>query len=94
MGLFFYSGGQLSPRLLYDQFSIFLGQMLKLLISSNGFFENRQLVLRDVATNVLTVLPSLMVVIRTIGTFPQKAKFAPFHVVDLGDLLEDGVGSG
>jgi len=48
-----------------------------------------RLLLRDVATNVLTALPSLMVVIGTIGAFPQKTKLAPFHVVDLGDLLED-----
>jgi hypothetical protein len=63
--------------------------LLKFLVSGEGFLERRQLVLRDIAAHVLAVLPSLMVVVGTVGALAKEAEFATFHVLDLGDLLEE-----
>lgn len=58
-------------------------------ISGDGLLEGRDLILRNIPRDVLAVFPSLMVVVGALRSLPQNAGFTPFHVLDLGDLLQE-----
>ena len=64
-------------------------QVLELLISGNSLLERRDLVLRDVTRNIPTLFPGLVIVVGALGSRAQDAELAPFHVLDLSDLLQE-----
>jgi hypothetical protein len=72
-----------------DQLGILLGQLLKLFISGDRVLQSGRLVPGNVTGHVFAVLPSLVLVIRAIGPFAQHGELASFHLLYLGDLLEE-----
>jgi len=74
---------------LNEELGIGLDELLELLVTGDGFWKGRNLLSGDVTRDVLTIFPALVVVERTFWTFPEDAELAPFHVLDLGDLLEE-----
>jgi hypothetical protein len=75
-----------------DQLGILLGQLLKLFIAGDRVLQSGRLVPRNVTGHVFAVLPGLVLEIRAIGSFAQHGELAPFHLLDVGDLLEEILG--
>jgi hypothetical protein len=72
-----------------DDLGVLVSQILELLKSGDGLLEGRNLMLRNIPGDVLSVFPSLVVVVGALRSLPQNAKFAALHVLDLGDLLQE-----
>ena len=88
----FFIGGQFGPGFFDDLLGVLLGELLELLIARQRLAHGGHLVAGHVAVEVPAFLPALQVVIRTGGTLAHDAEFAPFHGLDLGDLLEKFLG--
>jgi hypothetical protein len=69
--------------------NILLSKILKLVVTGDGFLKGGNLILRNVAGNVLTVFPALVIVVGAFGSFSEDAELAAFHVLDLSDLLKE-----
>jgi hypothetical protein len=65
------------------------GQIWELLISGERFLNRGNLILRDVASQVGPVLPTLEIVIRPGGALPKDPELSPFHGLNLRDLFEE-----
>ena len=72
-----------------EDLRIGLDELLELFVTGDGFLKGRNLISGDVTRDVPTIFPALVVVVRPFWTFPEDAEFSPFHVLDLGDLLEE-----
>jgi hypothetical protein len=72
---------------------IFLDEPLELFITGDGFLKGGNLISGDVTRDVLPIFPGLVVVVGAIWALPEDAELAPFHVLDLGDLLEEDLRS-
>src|SRR5688500_5986997 len=74
--------------------NIFFHQGLETLVAFNGLLEMLYLIARNITGDVLTVLITLVIVIRPFGPLPDDAQRAFFQALDLSDLLEDRLGGG
>jgi hypothetical protein len=81
-------GGQFGARFVDDLLGVLLGQVLKPVITVNGFLNGGGLIVGDVTGKIFAVFPDLELVVGPFWALAHDGKFAPFHAVDLSDLLE------
>ena len=70
---------------------ILLDQGLKLLVASDGFAQGGDLILWDITRDVFAVFPSLVVVVGAVGALAEDAERAAFQVLELADLVQEGL---
>ena len=80
--------GQCGARFVDDLLGVLLGQFLKPVITVDGFLNGGGLIVRDVTRKIFAVFPDLELVVSPFWTLAHDGEFAPFHAVDLSDLLE------
>ena len=71
---------------------VLFDELLKMLVAVNRLLDGANVIARHITGNVFTVFAALMVVIRTVGTFADDAKFATFQTWDLSRLLQKRLG--
>ena len=69
-------------------------QSLELPIAGGVLRDEGNLVCGNIEGEGLAVFPALEVVVGAVGAVADYTEFARFHVLDLGDLLEDSGWSG
>lgn len=67
---------------------VLAGQFLKLFITLQSFLDGSGLIARNVASHILSVLPSLQLKERPIRAFAQDRKLAALHGLDFCDLVK------
>ena len=92
MAFFFDSTLTLSPSLFNHELAILFTEELEAVKIFNGLLDLWRLSMRNVAGDVLAVFVTLVVVVRPLGSLPDNVERPPFHALDLGNLLKDGVG--
>ena len=88
MRLFFCAAGEFNPSLLNHLLHVLLAKCLEVVIAVDGFLESGNLVARNVARDVFTIFPSLMVVEGAVCTLSGYANLAPLQLLDLGHFLK------
>ena len=88
MGLFFSAGGPFGSSLSDHLLGVLRHQRLELLIVGGVASDGFGLVGRHIAGDRATVLATLEVVVRSLGTATHDAELARLHPLDLRDLLE------
>ena len=94
MGAFFCAGQPLAAGLLDHDLNVLIHQLLEAAMTLDGLLDIGDLVPWNIAGDVLAVFVALVVVIRPVRTFSDNVQSASFQAVDLGDVLEDGLGGG
>lgn len=90
---FFYADVQFSPRSLDDLPGILLGELLVFAVALDGLLDGRDFVLGNIAAAVLVVLPGIEIEVRPGWPLADRAQAAVLHVLNLEDLLKQGLGS-
>ena len=75
-------------------FNILLYQLLEATEIGDGLLELWNLLAWHVTRNVPALFVTLVVVIRPLRPLAENADCSPIQVLDLGDVLEDRLGSG
>lgn len=75
-----------------DLIDIGLGQFEVLLVARDCFLEVGDVFAPDVTDDIATPFPGLVVVIGPGRTASHAAEFAPFHLLDAGDLFQQSLG--
>ena len=68
---------------------IFSDEFFVELITVNGLFDGFHLITRHVPGGVLIIFPSLELEKGTLGALSHNGEFAAFHLLNLGDFLEE-----
>ena len=87
-GLFFRACRNSGSGLDNDLLSVLLGEGLEVLVTFKGSLHGRNLLARDVASEVFSVFTGLKLIERTRGAVFDDGELAPFHGLDLGNLLK------
>jgi hypothetical protein len=62
-----------------------------LLIAGDGLLQSGHLILRDIMSEIPALLPRLVLVIRPLGALTDDTELAALHLLNLGDLLQEGL---
>ena len=87
-------GGEFGPRLLDDGLGVLLGEVLEFAVALQGFLNRVGLITGDMTGDILAIFPGLQLVVGPLRAFGHNAQFAPFHALNLSDLLEELAGLG
>ena len=73
-----------------DLIGVLLSESLEVFITLQRLLDSRDLLAWNVAGYIFALFACLELIKGTGGTFLNDGKLAPFHGLDLSDLLKDG----
>jgi hypothetical protein len=82
-------GREFGARLINDALGILLGEVLESAVTIQGFLHGVGLIAGNMTGDILAIFPGLKLVVGPLGTLAHERQFAPFHVFDWSDLLEE-----